>query len=179
MPFKDHDGERESSYRVFWTYRPGAHLARGFRGALAAPEQPRIFWRWEWEKSELRVSLGSGVRGLWCRRRARPGRKKTDTMAWCYFVRSPACRIRFQHKSQSRPVPAPDPWRETTRQLSVTLPEAVWQELDNLLQFSDGPGLPDDRTVEALTTAILAHWADGWRRSGSWEATCLQMMGHI
>lgn len=68
-----------------------------------------------------------------------------------------------------------------TRTISVTLSGYGWQEIDDLLANSTGPAMPEDpgeRTLKWLVTSLLAHWGDGWRRSGSWERTMLDMMGH-
>lgn len=65
--------------------------------------------------------------------------------------------------------------------VSITLSRATWEEIEDFLANSEGPAMPEnpeERTLEWLVTSLLAHWADGWRRPGSWERSMLDMMGH-
>ena len=70
---------------------------------------------------------------------------------------------------------------QETRAVSVSLSGYGWEQIEDLLANSEGPAMPEapeERTLEWLVTTLLAHWADGWRRPGSWERSMLDMMGH-
>jgi len=72
-------------------------------------------------------------------------------------------------------------YSEETRSVAVTLHGFTWNEIESLLANSEGPAMPEnpeERTLEWLVTTVLAHWADGWSRPGSWERSMLDMMGH-
>lgn len=64
------------------------------------------------------------------------------------------------------------------RAITAELTDDGWAQIDRFLREGNGPNHPEPRTVDALVEQLLAAWADGFRRPGSWERTMLDMMGH-
>lgn len=186
-----------------WTEEFGYFSERGRRGigqrlhhcckkakAYALPEG---FYPRQWDKSWR--AMRSVTRGCYfgptireARRREYERAMNRNPMYFANFVERPAAALRLGHpygwgrfEAVQRRKEEQRLYSEETRSVAVTLHGFTWQEIEDLLANSEGPAMPEnpeERTMEWLVTSLLAHWADGWRRPGSWERTMLDMMGH-
>ena len=65
--------------------------------------------------------------------------------------------------------------------IEIELSPDVFEELQDMVQNADGPSAINFKAggVKELLEIVAGSWADGWRRSGSWEREMLVSMGHV
>lgn len=202
MPLRHLDEEKISSYDGIIDYRLSRlHLRRGPRGALHTnPAAKRrlawTFYRFDWERSEHRISLRRTPRlnhALDQRRRERDERtERARPAAWAFYRRSRAWRIHAGFDAVVAPAPkavaGPDPRRTVT--LSLELPASLVATLEELAAecsaadtVSGGFTSHGPLTVEGLLAMLAEDAGMVLTRPGSWEganmATVLSSHGYL
>jgi len=186
MPYRHLDEDRICSFDGIPPYRLSRpHLRRGPRGALItnpAAERRRnhTFYRFEWERSERRISQSRFSRlrrALDQRRRERDARSEAARpAAWAYFSRSRAWRIHVGFDALVAPAPQPAPDLHRTVTLSLELPASLVATLKELAELcseadtvSGGFTTHGPLTVERLLVMLAEDAGLSLTRPGSWE----------